>query len=253
MRPNEIQDKKRNTAKRSFCLFAFDHSPIDRTRRAGAMIRTGSNGRFMRFEDEQKQTGPDRGVFLSAWVFRATSGGARFDSSDVDLRRRGSKLVRRAFTDLTPFSVVHLVADIAWRTIDERWTIYGECGPPSNPTSFYTALIGLAIKYKHRARTYEVRSCEPPCSRSLTNRESNEINCISILCPDRSAKTRCLRRPGYIDPTRGRPSIDEDRQFGAPARARFCPWWLPGRVACCPAPQYDPNDAPIFATLTSDF
>lgn len=28
--PNEIRDKKRNTAKRSVCLFAFDHSPIDR-------------------------------------------------------------------------------------------------------------------------------------------------------------------------------------------------------------------------------
>lgn len=73
MRPNESEDKKRNTAKRSFCLFAF-----------GSI---GSIGRERWFERDRtvdswdsrtSKNKPDCGVFLSGWIFRATSGGVRF-------------------------------------------------------------------------------------------------------------------------------------------------------------------------------
>lgn len=95
----------------------------------------------------------------------------------------------------------------------EWWTIYDECRPPSNPTSFYAALIGLAIKYK-QSRAY-TRSSFPRTALLAQPHESRaERNKLRLDPVSRSFGKNSLSPTGCIDPTRGQPSIDEDRQFG---------------------------------------
>lgn len=142
-RPNEIWDKKRNTAKRLFCLLASDRPPIDKTRRRSRWVERDRTTDSWDLGDEQKQTGPDRGpVFLSG-IFRVMS-----------LNKHDSISPTRIFVNCQ-ISIIWIPQSSSLRDNSRsggRFTM-GVCWPPSNPASFCVALIGPAIKHKHRARS----------------------------------------------------------------------------------------------------
>lgn len=110
-KPDEIRDKKRNTAKRSSCLFVFDRPPIDKTQRRVERDRTTDLSKFWgTSKNKPDQTAAQ--FSYQAWVFRVTS--ERFN-----FRVSPSMKTRQTSTVLTPpSSSLSCVRDYPWSTGD---------------------------------------------------------------------------------------------------------------------------------------
>jgi len=92
--PDEIRDKKRNTAKRLFCFFAFDRPPIDKIRQRSRwverLIREIGIERLIReiWRMNKNKPGQTAARFsYQAWVFWTTSGWAQFALNNAYLRQ----------------------------------------------------------------------------------------------------------------------------------------------------------------------
>lgn len=204
------------------------------------MTRTGSNSRCVRSGERAKtnRARPQPGFLIRHGYFER-----RLDEYDSTWATRifanKTREARRTPTDLT------LLGSPFPRVRNGPRAIYGGCRPPLNPASFCAALIGPALKHKHRAKLGSpgrsfLRTtllAQPHGSRVEWNKPRSSWQ--KLVVSNNRAASIPLSSTVVLRSTRIVSSM-HDR----------CPWW---RIACCAALQCHSNDAPIFAALTSDF